>query len=149
MYQINSKLAVHGFDWDWDKMEEIPTHNHEYDELNYGVITDPKFDKTGHKLDDWVILDCRTLLDDWVNPIEKYQELISWGMFFLQHDRKIVCCCSAGQSRSCSIALGILVGYFCMDFYDAWELIKVKNPVCNIGMQHFDMIKKIFEVTLP
>jgi protein-tyrosine phosphatase len=149
VYLINNRLAVHGFDWDWEKNKEIPTNDHEYEEFNYGVITDPKFDKTGKELDGWVILDCRNLLDDWVNPKEKYEELIDIGRLFLEHKLNVVCCCSAGQSRSSSIALGILVDFFEMDFYDAWEEVKTKNPVCNIAMQHLDAIKNIYGVTLP
>jgi len=149
MYQINDKLAVHGLDWDWDKMKEINTHNHEYNPTNYGVITDPKFDMTGKKLDDWVIVDCRTLLDDWVNPTEKYKDLIDVGKMILCNNYKVVCCCSAGQSRSNAIALGILVDFFEMNFYDAWDLIREKNPLCNIAMHHLDVLKHMYKVKLP
>jgi hypothetical protein len=112
VYLINNRLAVHGFDWDWEKNKEIPTNDHEYEEFNYGVIIDI-------------------------------------GRLFLEHKLNVVCCCSAGQSRSSSIALGILVDFFEMDFYDAWEEVKAKNPVCNIAMQHLSSIKNIYGVTLP
>lgn len=150
MQKINNKLAVHGFDWDWDKMEEINESVHEYESDNFGVIDkNSKFNRTGKKLDDWIIVDCRTLLDDWVNDEDEYKELIDFGCMFLENNFKVVCCCSAGQSRSSTIAIGILVQHFKMNFYDAMELVREKNSVYNAAPQHLSSIKHIYGVTLP
>lgn len=153
MYKINERLAVHGFDWDTKKSIARNINDHEYDPNNYGVITDPKFDRTGQFIGTvnkiWVVVDCRSLLDDWANPTEKYRDLILRGISFLNEVENVVCCCSAGQSRSNVIALGILMEYFNINFYDAWELIRAKNPLCNIAMQHLDAIKEIYDVKLP
>ena len=149
MRKINDKLAVHGFDWDWEKMEEIKHEDDEYEEYNYGVITDDKFDKTKTGLDGWIVLDCRILLDDRFSPLNHYKTLINIGCELLKSDAKVVCCCSAGQSRSNAIALGLLVDFFGMNFYDAWELVKEKNRYSNIAMQHIDALKEIFGVTIP
>jgi predicted protein tyrosine phosphatase len=58
-------------------------------------------------------------------------------------------CCVAGISRSNAIALGILVKYFNMDFYEASELVKEKVPQANISPEHIEKLKKMFKVTLP
>ena len=153
LFKINDKLAVHGFDWDWSKMTDRNINNHEYPEDNYGVVTDPQFDRTGRKTwmrhEWWIVVDCRVLLDDVVNPIDKYKTLIESAINFLNQGNKVICCCSAGQSRSNSIALGVLIEYFGMDFYDAWDLLREKNPFCGIAMEHLGAIKTIYNVTLP
>lgn len=134
-------------------MADRNVNNHEYPEDNYGVVVDPQFNRTGTKWwskhDWWTIVDCRILLDDDFNPIDKYKKLIADGIKFLKQGKPVVCCCSAGQSRSNSIALGILIEFFNMDFYDAWELLREKNPFCNIAMEHLGAIKNIYNVTLP
>ena len=153
MQRIKPNLAVHGFDWDWSKSRDRGINDHEYDLDNYGVIKSPEFDRTGYKFTAknqvWYIVDCRVLLDDQGNDLNMYKDLIRKGIEFLKQGKEVVCCCSAGQSRSNSIALGILIEYFCMDFYDAWELLREKNPFCSIAMDHIDAIKYIYGVKLP
>ena len=46
-------------------------------------------------------------------------------------------------------ALGVLVKYFDMDFYDAWELVKQRVPRAYINPSHISKLKKLFNVTLP
>jgi hypothetical protein len=152
MYQLNDNLAVMGFDLTPD-FRENNLFSHEYDPSNYGVITDPKYDKSGYMVmfdeNVWTIVDCRTLLDDWPSPIQAYKTLISSAINYLNNDRNVVCSCSAGQSRSNAIALGVLIEYNNMNFYDAWDLIREKNPLCNIAMHHLDVLKHMYKVTLP
>jgi predicted protein tyrosine phosphatase len=61
---------------------------------------------------------------------------------------RVVICCVAGISRSNAIALGVLVKYFDMDFYDAWELVRQRVPRANINSSHISKLKKLFGVTL-
>jgi hypothetical protein len=44
------------------------------------------------------------------------------------------------------IALAVLVKYFNKNFYDAWELVKEKVPICNIDPSHIALVKKMFKV---
>ncbi|MFL6329770.1 MAG: hypothetical protein ACJ705_02015 [Nitrososphaeraceae archaeon] len=39
--------------------------------------------------------------------------------------------------------------HFKMGFYDAWELVKKKVPICNIDLSHITELKKMFKVKLP
>lgn len=157
MYKINEKLAVHGFDFNPETYELASSF--EYKEYFYGYISDKKFLKTGQYLNGYKIIDCRDIPDDpgldsnkyrnYNNKSYKYKRKISKAVEYIKNGENVVCCCSAGQSRSSAIALGILIEYFDMDFYDAWKLIRAKNPLCNIAMQHLDAIKSIYGVKLP
>lgn len=105
--------------------------------------------QTGKMLEDWTILDVRDLLDE-RNPIQAYEKKLFEAANLIQITAdKIVVCCGAGQSRSNAIALGILTGYYGMDFYEAWELVKDKVPICLIDPSHIRALKKIFKITLP
>jgi hypothetical protein len=54
-----------------------------------------------------------------------------------------------GVSRGNSIALGVLVEHYGINFYDAWDLVKEKVPVCQINQPHIEFLKRKFRVTLP
>jgi hypothetical protein len=43
----------------------------------------------------------------------------------------------------------VLVQHFKMGFYDAWELVKKKVPICNIDLSYIAALKKMFKVKLP
>ena len=60
----------------------------------------------------------------------------------MQKHGRVVICCVAGVSHSNAIALGVLVKYFGMDFYDAWELIKKRVPREYINPSHISKLKK-------
>jgi hypothetical protein len=66
----------------------------------------------------------------------------------MQKHGRVVICCVAGVSHSNAIALGVLVKYFGMDFYDAWKLIRKRVPRANINPSHISKLKKLFNVTL-
>jgi hypothetical protein len=53
------------------------------------------------------------------------------------------------KSAIWAIALGILVRYFHMDFYDAWDLIDSRVPISSIDPGHISQLKKLFSVTVP
>jgi hypothetical protein len=57
--------------------------------------------------------------------------------------------CDTGRSRSNSIALGVLVEYYRINFYDAWDLVREKVPICQINPPHVEFLKRKFGVMLP
>lgn len=133
MYKILPNLAVHGF----NGTAKITKVNMTIDEMEVGEI------------DGFVINDVRYIDDLGGNDIKDYLFEIDRISFMLSFDMNVVVCCEAGQSRSNAIALGVLIKHFNMDFYDAWELIKKKNPTCNIDPSHIVKLKKLFGVTTP
>jgi hypothetical protein len=130
MYEIiKDKLAVEGIGEDYHPMPEGFNHP---------------------RMDGWYQVDARVLSDlGEENEPGSYKELISLASVMLRMESKCVIVCGAGQSRSNAIAVGVLVSHFDMDFYDAWELVKEKNPTCYIDPSHISHLKKIFKVTLP
>lgn len=130
MYKILDNLATHG-------IGETVYPLSKYVDCQIGDIHDFK------------IVDVRTLNDYEGNPEYDYKLNISRVTSYLDIGNKVVICCGAGQSRSNAIALGVLVKYFKMDFYDAWELIKEKVPICQIDPSHITTLKRMFKVTLP
>ena len=53
------------------------------------------------------------------------------------------------MNRSNAITLGVLVQYFKMDFYKAWELIDFKVPICNITIDNMTTLAKMLNVKSP
>src|SRR6185436_2234533 len=129
MYVINNRLATHG----------LPQGNL-YMSYNECEI--------GHHLG-FRIVDVRPMMDDCTVKDKEYLLNISRVISYLQCGENVVVCCSAGISRSNSIALGVLVKYFKMDFYDAWELVKEKVPIADCDPCHIATLKRIFHVTIP
>ena len=97
----------------------------------------------------WFLIDIRDMADDGTNKLDYYKKRIDEGSELLELNCNIVIGCDAGISRSNSIALGILVKHFKMDFYDALELVKTKVPRCNIDPSHIRRLKKLFSVGPP
>lgn len=133
MYKILPSLAVHGFNGS-AKVTKVNMTKGEREEGN---------------IEDFIINDVRYLDDLGSNPMEDYILEIARITTMIKSGHKVVVCCEAGQSRSNAIALGVLVHLFDFDFYDAWELIKKKNPTCDIDMSHIEKLKKLFNVTIP
>jgi len=118
-------------------------------EFSYHELKDVDY-KTGEITNDrWPVADVRDLYDDGSNCLEDYDKKIDLAWELIQKYGKVVICCVAGISRSNAIALGVLVKYFGMDFYDAWELIRKRVPRANINPDHISQLKKLFNVTLP
>ena len=117
-----------------------------YKVLNEGLHQTNKYENA---IDSWQILDVRDLFDDDSNSLKDYKEKIDLAWDLIQKHGKVVICCVAGISRSNAVALGVLVKYFNMDFYEAWELVKSKVPIANIDPAHIEKLKQLFNVTLP
>lgn len=151
MYIINERLAVHGFDFN-PRTNDLRATKEYFDNNgneDYGFIKDWKNLRTGDFFDnEYVILDCRGISEtENIKPIKShYKTLIEQGNQILKNGYKVVCCCSAGQSRSSAIAIALLISYFKMDYYDAFNLVEKKNPIMNIAIHHLDIIKKILKV---
>ena len=131
MYMIQDNLATHALG------EE--TYQLSKERLQTGKVLEGT---------DFVILDCRDLKDEW-NPPELYEKKLKEASSIIQKHGKIVVCCGAGQSRSPAIALGILAGYYGMDFYDAWSLVRTKVPIAQIEPAHFASLKDLLKVGRP
>jgi hypothetical protein len=58
---------------------------------------------------------------------------------------KDVICSGSACWRSPAIAVGVLVKYFKLDFYGAWEQVRKKVPTANID-SHVESLKRIFGV---
>lgn len=98
----------------------------------------------------WAVEDVRDLSDgDEENPPWLYQRHIDNVIEKLERHGRVVIGCAGGQSRSNTIALGVLIERNKMNFYDAWELIKEKVPICNIDISHIVALKQLYNVTLP
>lgn len=86
------------------------------------------------------VFDIREKMRDSQNPIhikslaEEAPELLG------KHDR-IVVCCSAGVSRSNSIAIAILMKQAKMTFEEAYKLVQEKVPIADPLSCHLDMIR--------
>ena len=129
---IENKLATEG-------IHEFSCHELKEVDLKTEGITTTK----------WPVADVRDLYDDDSNSLEDYEKMIDLAWELIQKHGRVVICCVAGISRSNAIALGVLVKYFGIDFYDAWELIKKSIPRANINPNHITKLKKLFNVTLP
>ena len=117
-----------------------------YKVLNEGLHQTNKYENA---IDSWQILDVRDLFDDDSNSLKDYKEKIDLAWDMIQKHGKVVVCCVAGISRSNAIALGVLVKYFNMDFYEAWKFVKSKVPIANIDPAHIEKLNQLFNVTLP
>ena len=96
----------------------------------------------------WPVADVRDLYDDDSNSLEDYEKKIDLAWELIEKQGRVVICWVSGISRSNAIALGVLVKYFDMDFYDAWELVRQRVPRANINPSHISKLKKLFGVTL-
>jgi len=118
-------------------------------EFSYHELKDVDYETGGITDIIWPVADVRDLYDDDSNGLEDYEKKIDLAWELLQKNGRVVICCVAGISRSNAIALGVLVKYFDMDFYDAWELVKERVPRANINPNHISKLKKLFDITLP
>jgi Dual specificity phosphatase, catalytic domain len=132
MYKINDKLAIYGFNGNARNTNpEMRYCNQEIGEI-----------------DGFKIVDVR-MLNDGNNSLEEYKLNIERVLSWLRDNTNVVVCCDTGKSRSNAIALAVLVKYFKLNFYDAWELIKQKVPISNVNPSLISDLKKLFTVSLP
>jgi protein-tyrosine phosphatase len=109
MYKILENLATDGLG--------EPTELSSYVDCEIGLI------------DDFRMIDVRVLPEfDTPSSPSEYKLNIVRVTSYLELGEKVVVCCSHGMNRSNAIALGVLVQYFRMDFFEALELIKSRVP---------------------
>jgi hypothetical protein len=124
MYLINDALAI----------DAIPQKK---PEMRY-------VDAVVGNIQDFIIIDVRMLKDDRPNPVQEYMLNIIRVTSWLQCDEKVVICSSTGRSRAAAIALGVLVKYFKMNFYNALEFLRKKVPTADINNTHTDSLERLF-----
>jgi hypothetical protein len=100
-------------------------------------------------IDDYRIIDVRVLTEFDTPSSFEYKLNIMRVASYLELGEKVVVCCSHGMNRSNAIALGVLVHYFKMDFFKAWELIQSRVPVCTIISTNIVALTKLFKVKFP
>ena len=100
-------------------------------------------------IDDFRIIDVRVLPEFDTPSSFEYKLNIMRVASYLELGEKVVVCCSHGMNRSNAIALGVLVQYFKMDFFQAWELIQSRVSVCTIISTNIVALTKLFNVKFP
>jgi len=115
-----------------------------FDELDFNPIREKVID--GVK---WPVVDCRDMEDGPGNPLSLYEEKINEGITKLEKHGRLIVCCIAGISRSNSIAMGILIKKYGMDYIDAYGEIRDKVPYAEIEQAHLNALKKIFGSRIP
>jgi hypothetical protein len=100
-------------------------------------------------IDDYRIIDVRVLPEFDTPSSFEYKLNIMRVASYLELGEKVVVCCSHGMNRSNAIALGVLVQYFKMDFFKAWELIRLRVPVCTIISTNIVALTKLLKVKFP
>jgi len=100
-------------------------------------------------IDDYRIIDVRVLTEFDTPSSFEYKLNIMRVASYLELGEKVVVCCSHGMNRSNAIALGVLVQYFKMDFFKAWELIQSRVPVSTIISTNIVALTKLFKVKFP
>lgn len=128
MYTINDQLATHGLEEQWssDTTDEM--------------IAKP--DSQG-MIDGFKVIDVRDIMLDARNPLDVYRKLTNMAVQILRDNGKVVICCSAGVSRSNSIAIAVLVKHFQMSFEDAVSLVSEKVPIANPLPCHLQQVRRI------
>lgn len=157
MYQITDMLSTHaiGIDTEEEFRKQLPKLWMKNKDMEMVDWEDGECPYPYDVARRWKILDVRKLADDGSNKLMDYARLIMIGYYYIAHNNHVIVCCTAGQSRSNAIAVGILsecgARSNCqpMDFFDACNLVKEKVPICQIDPSHISKLKKLFGVYLP
>ena len=128
MYLINDRLATHGLDWQWGS--KIPEDQ----------IAKPD---ASNMIDGFAVLDIRERMLDFHNSLHVYRRLVNEAIEIMNDQGKVVICCSAGVSRSNSIAIGVLVKHFGLTFEKACEMVREKVPIADPMPTHLKQLKKL------
>lgn len=98
----------------------------------------------------WTIVDARIISDHGEEDHNRYpllhNYLVANACHILQSDDRCLIICDTGMSRSNSIAVAVLVEHYQINFYDAWNLVKEKVPICQINLPHMEFLERKFEV---
>lgn len=113
---------------------------------NYDLIEWKELEVGGEK---WPVVDCRDMIDGSGNPLWIYEHKINLGISKIEAYNKVIVCCLAGISRSNSIAAGILMKKYKMEYIDAIGEIKDKVPYADMDQAHLNALKKLFPPTIP
>lgn len=97
----------------------------------------------------WPVVDCRDMEDGSGNPLSLYEEKINDGIDKLDKHGRLIVCCIAGISRSNSIAAGILIKKYKMDYIDAIGKVKEMVPYAEMEQAHLNALKKLFPSKFP
>ena len=128
MYEINDQLASHGLETQWGTgiTEEMIVKPDSHDTIR------------GFK-----VLDIRERMLDAPNPTHVYRRLVIEAIEMIKRYGKVVVCCSAGVSRSNSIAIGVLVKHFGFSFKEACNLVNRNVPIADISTCHLEKLKSL------
>jgi hypothetical protein len=98
----------------------------------------------------WTIVDARIISGQGEEHHNRYPLLHNYLMAnacrILQNGNRCLIICDTGVSRGNSIALGVLVEHYGINFYDAWDLVKERVPDCQINPPHIEFLKRKFKV---
>jgi predicted protein tyrosine phosphatase len=128
LYIITDWLATHGLDWQFD------------DSLPEDMILQPDASRI---INGYKVFDIRTRLMDAPTDLHVYRRLVIESTEILKSHGKIVVCCSAGVSRSNSIAIALLMKRSRMSFRDAFNTVKIKVPIANPLSCHLEQIQQL------
>lgn len=128
LYEINDQLASHGLEAQWGTG------------ITEEMIVKP--DDRG-MIRGFKVLDVRDRMLDAPNPTHVYRRLVIEAIEMIKRYGKVVVCCSAGVSRSNSIAIGVLVKHFGFNFEEACILITKKVPIADISEFHLEKPKNL------
>ena len=117
-----------------------------YMKHQYDLIQQKELEVGGDK---WPVVDCRDMIDGSGNPLWMYEKKISSAISKIEQHGKVIICCIAGISRSNSIALGVLIKKYKMDYIDAYGEIRDKVPFADIDQAHLNALKKLFPSRIP
>jgi hypothetical protein len=125
MFKITETLATHG-------LGDMFIYPHPKDKLVTGK-------RLAGALEDWIIIDCRDMKDEWNPPIIYAEKIFQ----ILATNGKAVVCCGAGISRSNAVALGYLLKIG-LTWEQAWTLIHDKGSIAQIQPGHISALKSLF-----
>lgn len=89
------------------------------------------------------VLDIRDRMLDAPNPMHVYRRLVIEAIEVIKGHGKVVICCSAGVSRSNSIAVGVLARHFGFRFEEACNLVSEKVPIADISTCHLEKLRTL------
>lgn len=112
----------------------------------YNLIQWKQLEIGGEK---WPVVDCRDMIDGSGNPLWMYKKKIQAACDKIELYGKVIVCCLAGISRSNSIAAGVLMKKYNMEYIDAIGEVRDKVPYADMDQAHLNALKKLFPPTLP
>ena len=112
----------------------------------YNLIQWKELEVGGEK---WPVVDCRDMIDGSGNPLWLYEKKIQAACDRINWHGKVIICCIAGISRSNSIAAGVLMKKYKMEYIDAIGEVRDKVPYADMDIAHLNALKKLFPPTIP